>query len=223
LRAGPPAGAATDAELAAILGRGAGGLDLALTGGERDLFVAYIRLIERWNAAYNLTAVRDPRAMAVQHVLDCLAVINPLRRRALVGAGRRILDVGSGAGLPGLVIAAMQPAVEVVCVDSVGKKAAFITDAASRLGLRNASAHHGRVESMIALPFDVITSRAFASLQDFLSATRHLLADGGVWMAMKGKSPASELAALSQATFHVEPLQIPGSDSERCIVWASQE
>ena len=221
MRAGAPAGAATDAELAALIGRGAEGLDLFLTSHQRDLFVTYIRLIERWNAAYNLTAVRDARAMAVQHILDCLAVINPLRRRGLVGAARRVLDVGSGAGLPGLVIAAMEPALEVVCVDSVGKKAAFITDAASRLGLRNAMAHHGRVESMNAPPFDVITSRAFASLGDFISATRPVLADGGVWMAMKGRMPEREIAEVPTATFHVERLNIPDSSSERCIIWGT--
>ena len=188
-----------------------------------ELFVSYIRLIERWNGAYNLTAIRDPRAMAVQHVLDCLAVIRPLRRRGLTAAGHRVLDVGSGAGLPGLVIAAMEPDLEIVCVDSVGKKAAFITEAASRLGLRNATGLHRRVESIGASKFDVITSRAFSALDAFFGATRPLLAEQGTWLAMKAKRPDTELALITGVTFHVEPVVVPRLDGERCLVWAMPE
>jgi 16S rRNA (guanine527-N7)-methyltransferase len=212
-----PAASVSDAELSALVAAGAGALEVVLSPAQLDLFVAYVRLIERWSGAYNLTAVREPRAMVVQHVLDCLAVIGPLRRRTT--AAGRLLDVGSGAGLPGLVIAVVEPAREVVCVDSVGKKAAFITHAASALGLKNVSALHCRVEAVVGTPFDVITSRAFSALAKFLTVTRPLLAEDGMWMAMKGKVPSAELAAISGMTFHVEPLVVPGLGADRCLVW----
>jgi len=203
-----------------MLGAGAGKLGLPLTPAQMDGFVAYVRLIERWNSAYNLTAVRDPRAMIFQHILDCLAVVAPLRREIGVSGEASLLDVGSGAGLPGAVIAAIEPALRVVCVDSVGKKAAFVTHAAAALGLKNLTALHRRVEDLPpSEPFAIITSRAFASLGDFVASTRPLLADGGVWMAMKGKTPSDELAHLKGVTFHVEPNSVPGLDAERCLVW----
>ncbi len=218
-----PVAAVPDTELAALIAGAAPGLEISLTSVQVDLLVAYVRLIGRWNAAYNLTAVREPRAMVVQHILDCLAVIAPLRRRLAAVAGCRLLDVGSGAGLPGLVIAAVEPELEVICVDSVGKKAAFVTHAASALGLKNLTALHCRVEDMPDARFDVIASRAFASLGDFLGSTRRLLAEGGSWMAMKGKVPSAEIAALPDFTFHVEPLVVPGLDAARCLVWTMQK
>lgn len=183
--------------------------------------LAYLALLQRWNATYNLTAVRDPGEMLAQHLADCLAVVGPLRRHLGAGSSRRILDVGSGGGLPGVVLAALEPGWAVTCVDAVGKKAAFIRQVAVELGLRNLVAEHARVESLKTQGFDLITSRAFASLSDFVALTRRLLAPAGVWAAMKGKTPDSELAALPAevAVFHVEPLLVPGLDAERCIVW----
>lgn len=216
-----PVAVVADADLAALIGAGAETLGLPLSVTQAERLVAYIRLIEHWNGAYNLTAVREPRAMAVQHILDCLAVVAPLRRRLGAVTGARLLDVGSGAGLPGVVIAAVEPALELVCVDSVGKKAAFITHAAGVLGLKNLSAQHRRVQDVSAAPFDVVASRAFASLADFFAATRPLLRESGVWMAMKGKLPEAELAALPEVAFHVEPIAVPGLGADRCLVWAS--
>ncbi len=216
----PAAAAATDAELAALLADGATALGVPLAAAQRDAFVAYVRLIERWNAAYNLTAVREPRAMVVQHVLDCLAVIEPLRRELGAGDGARLLDVGSGAGLPGVVIAVAAPGLGVVCVDSVGKKAAFVTQVATALRLKNLTALHRRVEDLpTSEPFDAVTCRAFASLADFLAATRPVLRTGGVWLAMKGKAPVQELTGLGDVEVHVEPIAVPGLDGERCLVW----
>lgn len=214
--------AATDAALADLIRSGGSELGAPLSSSQVDLFVAYIRLIERWNGTYNLTAIRDPKAMAVHHILDCLAVVAPLRRRGLSVPGHRLLDVGSGAGLPGLAIAAMEPHMEIVCVDSVGKKAAFIAEASSRLGLRNASALHSRVESMAGPRFDIITSRAFSALGSFFALTRHLLGDSGTWLAMKAKRPDAEMASIEGLTFHVEPIVVPGLEAERCLVWAQQ-
>ena len=211
---------ARDAELAVLLAAGSTQLDVALSAAQVDLFVAYIRLVERWNATYNLTAIRDPRAMLVQHVLDCLAIIHPLRRRRGPRPAGRLLDAGTGAGLPGLVIAAVEPGLEVVCVDSVGKKAAFVAHAASALGIGNAKALHQRVETMPGTPpFDLIVSRAFASIADFVGRTQHLLSVKGSWLAMKGKVPGHELNALRDLTFHVEPVYIPGLEAERCLIW----
>jgi len=129
--------------------------------------------------------------------------------------------VGSGGGLPGVVLALMFPHWQVVCVDTVGKKAAFIRQVAVELGLRNLGAEHARVEALKGGAFDIITSRAFASLVDFTRLSRASLAPQGVWMAMKGKTPADELSELSEdiEVFHVEPLSVPGLNAERCLVW----
>ena len=196
-------------------------LALDLTETQIDTLLAYLALLQRWNATYNLTAVRDPADMLTQHLADCLAVIGPLRRHGTTTPARRILDVGSGGGLPGIVIAALNPGAHVVCVDTVGKKAAFIRQMAGELGLKNLFAEHARVEQMKAAPFDVIVSRAFASLDDFTRMTRQHLAPEGVWMAMKGKTPDDEMAGLPAelAVFHVEHLSVPGLQAERCLVW----
>jgi 16S rRNA (guanine527-N7)-methyltransferase len=131
-----------------------------------------------------------------------------------------LLDVGSGAGLPGIVIAITCPEISVTCVDTVAKKAAFIQQVAATLKLPNLKGLHARVESLTQ-PFDVVCSRAFASLVDFTTWSKSGLAGHGVWMAMKGKHPDQELAVLPPdvKVFHVEQLQVPGLDAERCIVW----
>ncbi len=199
----------------AALGRG-------LDARETAALEGWFALLAKWNATYNLTAVRDPAQMRIQHLADCLAAVPPLQRH--LGAhpqARRLLDVGSGAGLPGAVFAALCPALEVTCVDTVGKKAAFVRQAAGELGLANLRSEHARVEALRAGRFDVIASRAFASLADFVALTRAQLADGGVWLAMKGRVPHDEIAALPAGidVFHVEPLTVPGLDAARCLVW----
>ena len=127
--------------------------------------------------------------------------------------------MGSGAGLPGVVIGIALPETEVVCVDSVGKKAAFITQAAATVGARNVAALHARVEQISKRKFDVLASRAFASLAEFVARTRHLLSDNGEWMAMKGRAPSDEIAALTNVAADVEPLVVPDLAAERCVVW----
>ena len=193
-------------------------LGLSPTPAQGQALLRFLDLLQRWNAIYNLTAVRERQAMLTQHLADCLAVVSPLRRRYPHG---RLLDVGSGGGLPGVVLAVMLPGIDVTCVDAVGKKAAFVRQVAGVLQLPNLHAVHTRVESLVAEPFDVITSRAFASLADFTTMTRGVLAPAGAWMAMKGKAPDAEIAALpSEVTvFHVEPVAVPGLQAERCLVW----
>ncbi len=218
------------AALTADLQRAAALLEVALDDTVTHQLLAYLALIRQWNRVYNLTAVRDLSAMLTHHLVDSLAVIAPLRGQlhatkseGQTGRALRLLDVGSGAGLPGVVIAICCPGVQVSCVDTVAKKAAFIQQVAATLRLPNLKGVHARVESLTG-PFDVITSRAFASLVDFVSGSRGALADGGVWMAMKGKHPQPELQALAALAppvqvFHVEQLKIPGLDAERCVVW----
>ena len=195
-------------------------LGLEVPEPQVDTLLGYLALLQRWNSHYNLTSVRDPAQMVTHHLADCLAIIGPLRRQT-GGDATRLLDVGSGGGLPGVVIAALNPSIDVTCVDTVGKKAAFVQQAAGELRLANLHAAHARVEKMNAAPFNVVTSRAFASLADFVALTRNRLAHGGVWMAMKGKTPTDEMAALPSgvSVFHVEQLSVPRLDSERCIVW----
>jgi 16S rRNA (guanine527-N7)-methyltransferase len=168
---------------------------------------------------YNLTAVRDPEEMLVQHLFDSLAAVAPLRRHT-GGRPVRLLDVGSGAGLPGVVFAICCPENQVDCVDTVGKKAAFIQQAAAQLQLTNLRGVHDRVENLVG-PYDVISSRAFASLPDFVAWSGGALAEQGVWLAMKGKRPDAEMAELPEAAevFHVEQLRVPELSAERCIVW----
>lgn len=179
----------------------------------------FVELLAHWNRTYNLTAVREPVNMLRQHVFDCLAALPALRREGPYG---RVLDVGSGGGLPGVVWAVMEPAMDVTCIDSVGKKAAFLRQAATSLRLSNLHGEHARVESFAAgARFDLITSRAFAALPDFVAMTASLLSERGVWMAMKGKIPTDEIAALGVdiEVFHVEQVQVPGLDAQRCLVW----
>jgi 16S rRNA (guanine527-N7)-methyltransferase len=256
-------------------------LGLAAEPAQIVALSTYLDLLERWNATYNLTAVRGRVQMRSQHLADCLAVIPSLVRYAQpkhnTGPGLnpssgappkphtppiRLLDVGSGGGLPGVLIALFQPEWQVTCVDAVGKKAAFIQQVAGRLALPNLHAVHNRVENLkagasaiarstqgagaagtAAAPagdgegaagcFDLITSRAFSSLADLVRLTRHLLAPGGVWAAMKGRLEEGELAQLAATStaadgtravaaalvFHVEQLTVPGLDAQRCLVW----
>ena len=206
----------------AALRAGLAELHLSLSDAQVQGLLDYQNLIGKWNKVYNLTAVRDPAEMLTHHLLDSLAAVAPLQKhlqdRGLTNA--RVLDVGAGAGLPGVVLAICCPTLALTCVDTVGKKAAFIKHVALALGLPNLMGLHARVET-ITQPFDVICSRAFASLADFTGWSQAALAPGGAWMALKGKHPAEELAMLppNVAMFHVEPLTVPGLAAERCIIW----
>lgn len=212
----PAPGAALQQRLEALAAR----IPLPISRSEADALIQYLALLQRWNATYNLTSVRDPVQMLTQHLIDCLAIIPSLRRHA-ANSPQRVLDVGSGGGLPGVVLAVLNPNWDVTCVDSVGKKAAFIQQAAVELRMPNLHSQHARVEQLKASPFQLITSRAFASLADFVNQTKPLLASGGTWVAMKAKQPEAELAALPAdiVMFHVEQLTVPDLGAERCLVW----
>ncbi|WP_151449000.1 16S rRNA (guanine(527)-N(7))-methyltransferase RsmG [Lacisediminimonas profundi] len=213
--------------LAALLERGIGALGLDLGQAGLDRLLDYTALLVKWNRVYNLTAVRDPERMITQHLLDSLAAV------PAVANARRLLDVGAGGGLPGMVFAiwAAQcaPEMRVTMVDTVHKKTAFLTQAKAELGLENVTIVTGRVEQMDpAVKFDVITSRAFAELRDFITWSAHLLEAGGRFVAMKGVMPADEISALPPGWIvtGVEQLSVPGLDAERHLVIiqrASQE
>lgn len=202
-------------------------LGLNLSDAQLHQLLAYLAMISKWNKVYNLTAVREPQAMLTQHLVDSLSLL-PALRRHLQATGKsslRLMDVGSGGGLPGVVVAICEPNIDVSCVDAVAKKASFIKQVAAELRLPNLHGVHSRVEALDTPPFDLITSRAFASLLDFTTLTRqHLkpgVESGAIWLAMKGQHPAEELAALPADldVFHVEQLQVPGLDAQRCLIW----
>lgn len=194
-------------------------LQLQISDDQLAQLLAYLDLIAKWNKVYNLTALRDPATVLTHHLLDSLSVVGPLKR---AWPGRaKLLDVGAGAGLPGVVIAILREDIDVSCLDAVAKKAAFVQQVAAELGLPNLRGVHARVESL-AGSYELISSRAFASLPDFFNGSKHLLAPAGIWLAMKGKVPDDELAELPTGidVFHVEQLNVPWLDAERCIVWA---
>jgi 16S rRNA (guanine527-N7)-methyltransferase len=207
------------ASLAEDLRAGSQALGLSLSAEQQQRLLDYMALIQKWTKVYNLTAVRDPAEMLTHHLLDSLTAVAPLTRHTQ-GQPTRLLDVGSGGGLPGVVLAICMPELSVTCVDTVAKKAAFVQQVAVSLKLPNLRGLHARVESLTD-PYQVICSRAFASLPDFVTWSRSALAEGGVWMAMKGKHPQDEIDALPAdvKVFHVEPLTVPGLDVERCMVW----
>lgn len=201
--------------------RTAAALSLDLQSGQIDRLVEFVGQLQRWNAVHNLTAARGVDRIVSHHIADCLAAVGPLARQAGTASSARLLDVGSGGGLPGAVLAIALPSWSVLCLDAVGKKAAFTTQVAGTLGLGNLSSAQARVEGWIGGPFDVVCSRAFSSLARFVSATERLVAGDGVWMAMKGKVPCEELDVLPRwiEAFHVEQLRVPTLAEERCLVW----
>ena len=207
------------------LARGIDAMGLLVTEAQQLQLLGYMDLIQKWNKVYNLTSLRKPQEILTHHLLDSLSAISPLLWHIGQYTGSAddhltLLDVGSGGGLPGVVIAICCPFVRVTCVDTVSKKAAFVQQVAASLKLPNLQGLHARVESLSG-PFDVICSRAFASLPDFVNWSSCALAKDGVWMGMKGKLPEAEMAALPPfaEVFHVEQLKVPGLEADRCMVW----
>ncbi|MGH8283761.1 MAG: 16S rRNA (guanine(527)-N(7))-methyltransferase RsmG [Gammaproteobacteria bacterium] len=197
-----------------LLSSGLVQLGLALPTDGAAKLLTFIELLVKWNAAYNLTAVRAPAEMVNKHLLDSLAVAPFLR-------GESILDVGTGAGLPGIPLAIAFPNRNFTLLDSHGKKTRFVTHAVTTLGLKNVEVVQARAEDYHpAEGFATVISRAFASLADFLKLTAHLCAPGGRWLAMKGERPDDELQPLPAGfrMIAVTPVHVPGLDVQRCVV-----
>ena len=211
-----------EAGLSALLNEGIEQLAINVTEAQRQKLLDYVALLGKWNAVYNLTAIRDPRQMLIQHILDSLAIIPYVTQR---GVAQAALDVGSGGGLPGIVMAIVLPDWQVTLNDIVHKKTAFQSQAKLQLGLNNLSVVTGRVENLrpgVEVPglFDVIVSRAFAELSDFVTLARHLVADNGRIWAMKGIRPEGEIERLpTGAKVHcIERLRVPMLDAERHLI-----
>lgn len=201
-----------------LLRSGIAALRIPLDDSVVNSLLRYIDLLIKWNQTYNLTAIRTSNDIVTHHILDSLAIVSPLQQLTSK-TQLRLLDVGSGAGLPGAIIAMACPEWQVTCIDAVQKKIRFLQHVIGTLGLVNLSARHGRIEQ-VAEPFDVITARAFATLAQFTAQSRRALAPGGVWCAMKGKYPEDEVKALDPDVqlFHVEQLKVPGLDADRCLI-----
>lgn len=202
--------------LAAVLDQGIKDMTLAITPEQQTKLMGYLALMNKWNAVYNLTSLRDPQQMVTHHLLDSLAAVP-----AFAGA-RNVLDVGAGGGLPGIVLAIVRPDMNVSMIDTVHKKTAFLNQVKAELKLTNVSVHTMKVQDLVVSePFDVITSRAFADLSDFVNWSGHLLADGGKFIALKGVAPSAERERLPQdwKVVDLQPLWVPRLQAERHLVF----
>ncbi|WP_321787564.1 16S rRNA (guanine(527)-N(7))-methyltransferase RsmG [Paraburkholderia sp. J94] len=219
-------GIADRGALAQMLKEGAQALSIELSERQHEKLLDYVALLVKWNAVYNLTAIRDPRQMLIQHILDSLSIVPHLPSRE----NAAVLDVGSGGGLPGIVLAIVRPDWQVTLNDIVQKKSAFQSQAKAELGLANLSVVTGRVESLrpgVEVPkkFDLIVSRAFAELADFVTLARHLVADGGAIWAMKGVRPEGEIERLPEGATAVQTIRlaVPMLDAERHLTEVTVE
>ena len=203
------------------------GLDLGKQ--QSATLLEYIAQLQRWNRTYNLTALREPEQMLVQHLFDSLSVVNPVNQILDKNTVYEpsIVDVGSGAGLPGVVLAILRPGWTIRCIDAVEKKMAFVRQMAGVLRLPNLHAVHARVETLPSFQADVVISRAFASLLDFATLAGPHVSQGGQLAAMKGREPLDEIATLEQRTdwrsSHVQTLHVPELNAQRCLVWLSRQ
>jgi 16S rRNA (guanine527-N7)-methyltransferase len=204
------------AALSTVLGEGIAAMHLDVTPAQQDKLMDYLAMMFKWNAVYNLTSLRDPMQMVTHHLLDSLAAVPAF------ATARNVLDVGSGGGLPGIVLAIVRPDMIVSMIDTVHKKTAFLTQVKAQLSLANVTVYTARVEQLqVSDKFDVITSRAFADLSDFVNWSSHLLADGGRYIALKGVAPKDEQERLPSEwrVAGVEPLHVPKLDAERHLVF----
>ena len=196
----------------ALLAQGIAEMGLLVDGPKQEKLLTYMALLQKWNKVYNLTAIRDAEEMVRLHLLDSLSVLPYVQ-------GKNLLDVGSGGGLPGIVLAIVRPDLQVTTIDTVQKKAIFMRQVKGELGLGNLMVVHDRVENFQPeTKFDMIISRAFSELGLFIQLTRHLIAPRGRWLAMKGQVPADELAKIDKKTNEIIELKVPGLDAERHLI-----
>jgi len=202
-------------KLAEVLNDGIEAMDLPLWAAQREQLMDYLALMAKWNSVYNLTSLRDPLQMVTHHLLDSLAAVS-----AFEGA-KNVLDVGAGGGLPGIVLAIARPDMQVSLIDTVHKKTAFLTQVKAELGLKNVTVYTMKVQELKAGPFDVITSRAFADLSDFVNWSGHLLEEGGKFIALKGTAPPEEQERLpgEWQVRELRAIKVPKVDAERHLVF----
>ena len=208
------------AVLADVLKTGISQMNLDLNEAQVEKLLDYLALLNKWNSVYNLTSVRDPMQMVTLHLLDSLAAVPAFKGAA------NVLDVGAGGGLPGMVLAISRPDMKVSMIDTVHKKTAFLNQVKAELELANVTVYTKRVEQLeVKTKFDVITSRAFADLSDFVNWSGHLLAEGGQFIALKGTAPAEERERLPEPwkVQKLEPLEVPGLGAERHLVFIKAE
>lgn len=197
---------------AELLAHGVASMGLSISVEAQEKLLAYLSLLHKWNKVYNLTAVRDPLEMVTLHLLDSLSVLPYVN-------SKNILDVGSGGGLPGIVLAICKPGLQVTTIDTVQKKAIFMRQVKGELGLDNLSVVHARVENFQpSEPFELVISRAFSEIALFVQLTKHLITENGQWLAMKGVMPSGELEGLSMQASNIIPLKVAGLDAERHLV-----
>ena len=203
-------------KLMGVLSDGIDEMDLPLWAAQREQLMDYLALMNKWNGVYNLTSLRDPMQMVTHHILDSLAAVPAFKD------AKNVLDVGAGGGLPGIVLAITRPDVNVSLIDTVHKKTAFLTQVKAELGLKNVSVYTMKVQDLVVSePFDVITSRAFADLSDFVNWSGHLLAEGGKFIALKGVAPSDERERLPRdwKVVDLQPLWVPRLQAERHLVF----
>jgi len=202
--------------LAAVLDQGIKDMTLEISPEQQTKLMGYLALMNKWNAVYNLTSLRDPQQMVTHHLLDSLAAVPAF------ADARNVLDVGAGGGLPGIVLAIVRPDMNVAMIDTVHKKTAFLNQVKAELKLTNVNVHTMKVQDLVVSePFDVITSRAFADLSDFVNWSGHLLAEGGKFIALKGVAPSEERGRLPQdwKVVDLQPLWVPRLQAERHLVF----
>jgi len=202
-------------KLSEVLNDGIEAMDLPLWAAQREQLMDYLALMAKWNGVYNLTSLRDPMQMVTHHLLDSLAAVSAFE------SAKNVLDVGAGGGLPGIVLAIVRPDMQVSLIDTVHKKTAFLTQVKAELGLKNVTVYTMKVQELKAGPFDVITSRAFADLSDFVNWSGHLLAEGGRFIALKGTAPADEQERLpgEWKIQELRPIKVPKVEAERHLVF----
>jgi len=202
--------------LARVLREGVAEMQLDVTPEQQTRLMAYLHLMHKWNAVYNLTSLRDPMQMVTHHLLDSLAAVPAFKDAS------NVLDVGAGGGLPGIVLAITRPDMKVAMIDTVHKKTAFLTQVKAELALSNVTVHTMKVQDLqVSDKFDVITSRAFADLSDFVNWSGHVLQEGGKFIALKGVAPSEERERLPQEwkVSDLQPLQVPKLGAERHLVF----
>ncbi|NEN76639.1 16S rRNA (guanine(527)-N(7))-methyltransferase RsmG [Pelistega sp. NLN82] len=209
------------------LDEGAKSLGLVLSQEEKQRLLSYMNLLKRWNKTYNLTALKTDEQILIHHLLDSLSVVLPLRKSFSNRESVRVLDVGSGGGLPGVVLAIMNPTWQVECIDAVEKKTSFILQVAGILGLKNLKSKHIRIENYSVEPVDLVISRAFASLADFANLAGKHVAHTGSLVAMKGHYLEEEIEELhAKSLWKVAsylPIEVPQLEAERCLIYLKQK